>query len=169
MPAERLSMRKVREVLRLKHALGMSYRKISAATGVGKTQAAEYVLRAAAASIAWPVPDGIDDVELDRRLFPAAGDSTCTRPAIDGPKISQELKRRGVTLALLWQEYLAEHPNGYSYTRFCELYWAGSTSRQTVHAAGMSDRLPFGRMTSACNTPRRLMLLITASVWPSNA
>lgn len=44
-----------------------------------------------------------------------------------------------------------------------------STSRQSVHAAGMSDRLPFGRMTSTSNTPRRLMLLITASVWPSNA
>lgn len=140
MPAERLSMRKVREVLRLKHALGMSYRKISAATGVGKTQAAEYVLRAAAAGISWPVSDGIDDVELDRRLFPAAGDSTPARPAIDGPKISQELKRRGVTLALLWQEYLAEHPNGYSYTRFCELYGAwkqciSPTMRQT-HVAG---------------------------------
>jgi len=140
MPAERLSMRKVREVLRLKHALGMSYRKISAATGVGKTQAAEYVVRAEAAGIAWPVPDGIDDVELDRRLFPAAGDSERARPAIDGPKISQELKRRGVTLALLWQEYLAEHPNGYSYTRFCELYGAwkqciSPTMRQT-HVAG---------------------------------
>ena len=44
-----------------------------------------------------------------------------------------------------------------------------SASRQSVHAAGMSDRLPFGRMTSTSNTPRRLMLLITASVWPSNA
>src|SRR5436305_14974818 len=53
MPAERLSMRKVREVLRLKHALGMSYRKISEATGVGKTQAAEYVRRAEAAGIGW--------------------------------------------------------------------------------------------------------------------
>ena len=44
-----------------------------------------------------------------------------------------------------------------------------SASRQSVHAAGMSDRLPFGRTTSTSNTPRRLMLLITASVWPSNA
>ena len=141
MPAERLSMRKVREVLRLKHALGMSYRKISEATGVGKTQAAEYVRRADAAGIAWPVPSALDDVELDRRLFPATGDSSeRARPAIDGPKIAQELKRRGVTLALLWQEYLAEHPNGYSYTRFCELYGAwrkcvSPTMRQT-HLAG---------------------------------
>ena len=140
MPAERLSMRKVREVLRLKHALGMSYRKIGEATGVGKTQAAEYVRRAEAAGIAWPVPDGIDDAELDRRLFPAAGDGERARPAIDWPSIARELKRRGVTLALLWQEYLAEQPGGYSYTRFCELYGAwkqciSPTMRQT-HLAG---------------------------------
>ena len=107
MPAERLSMRKVREVLRLKHALGMSYRKISEATGVGKTQAAEYVRRAEVAGIGWPVPDGIDDAGLNLRLFPVLGDSTHVRPAIDWPKIQNELKRRGVTLLLLWQEHLA--------------------------------------------------------------
>jgi len=140
MPAERLSMRKVREVLRLKHALAMSYRRISEATGVGKTQAAEYVRRAEAAGITWPVPEGIDDAELDRRLFPIVGDSGRVRPAIDWPMVHNELKRRGVTLMLLWQEYLAEQPIGYSYTRFCELHkiWkqtVSATMRQT-HLAG---------------------------------
>jgi transposase len=140
MPAERLSMRKVREVLRLKHALGLSYRKISEATGAGKTQAAEYVRRALAAGITWPVPEGIDDADLERRLFPVADDGANKRAAIDWPAMQRELKRRGVTLALLWQEYLAEHANGYSYTRFCELYgeWRkhlSATMRQT-HLAG---------------------------------
>jgi len=140
MPAERLSMRKIREVLRLKHALGMSYRKISEATGVGKTRAAEYVRRAEASGIRWPVPEGLDDAELDRRLFPVARASLQARPAIDWPAMQNELKRRGVTLALLWQEYLAEQPNGYSYTRFCELHkgWKrtiSATMRQT-HLAG---------------------------------
>src|SRR6185295_11569562 len=111
MPAERLSMRKVREVLHLKHALGLSYRKISAATGAGKTQAAEYVRRALAAGITWPVPEGIDDAELERRLFPVADDGASKRAGIDWPAMQRELKRRGVTLALLWQEYLAEHAN----------------------------------------------------------
>ena len=84
MPAERLSMRKVREVLRLKHALGMSYRKISEATGVSKTQVAEYVRRAEVAGLEWPVPEGIDDTELDRRLFPVSDDSAArARPTID--------------------------------------------------------------------------------------
>ena len=133
-------MRKVREVLRLKHALGMSYRKISEATGVGKTQVAEYVRRAQVAGVAWPLPEGIDDADLDRRLFPVVGDNGRARPAIDWPTIQTELKRRGVTLALLWQEYLADQPNGYSYTRFCELHNAwrrtvSATMRQT-HVAG---------------------------------
>jgi transposase len=132
-------MRKVREVLRLKHVLGMSYRKISEATGVGKTQAAEYVRRAEAAGMTWPVPPGIDDAELDRRLFPVVDDIRA-RAAIDWPTIENELKRRGVTLLLLWQEYLADQPDGYSYTRFCELHkgWkqtVSATMRQT-HLAG---------------------------------
>jgi transposase len=132
-------MRKVREVLRLKHALGMSYRKISEATGVGKTQAAEYVRRAEAAGIAWPVPEGIDDADLDRRLFPLPAEVP-KRAEPDWPTIQQELKRRGVTLALLWQEYLAEQPGGYSYTRFCELYgsWRKriSPTMRQAHLAG---------------------------------
>ena len=78
-------MRKVREVLRLKHVLGMSYRKISEATGVGKTQAAEYVRRAEAAGMTWPVPPGIDDAELDRRLFPVVDDGGRARPATGRP------------------------------------------------------------------------------------
>ncbi|MFM9942545.1 MAG: IS21 family transposase [Hyphomicrobiaceae bacterium] len=140
MPAERLSMRKVREVLRLKHVLGLSYRKISEATGVGKTQVAEYARRAEAVGIGWPVPEGIDDVELERRLFPVVGEGDRVRPAIDWPAIQNELKRRGVTLLLLWQEYLADQPTGYSYTRFCELHkiWrqtVSATMRQT-HLAG---------------------------------
>ena len=135
-------MRKVRELLRLKHALGLSYRKISEATGVGKSQAAEYVRRAEVAGIGWPVPEDIDDAELDRRLLPVIGEGERTRPAIDWPAIEIELKRRGVTLALLWQEYLAEHPNGYSYTRFCELHkiW-----KQTVSATSWRSRALHGR------------------------
>ena len=118
-------MRKVREVLRLKHALGMSYRAISEATGIGRSAAAEYVHRAAVIGVTWPVPEALSDVELERRLFPvAAGDGIPPRAAIDWPKVQEELKRRGVTLLLLWQEYRSDHADGYGYSRYCDLYCA---------------------------------------------
>ena len=69
MPAERVSMRKIRDALRLTYALGMSRRLVSEATGIGKTAVGEYVRRASAAGLGWPIPDEIDDAELERRCF----------------------------------------------------------------------------------------------------
>src|SRR3981081_1230643 len=140
MPAERLSMRKVRDVLRLKHTLGMSLRQISEATGVGKTVVGEYVRRAGVIGITWPVPEAIDDAELERRLLPIPCETGPPRAAIDWRKIHEEMKRRSVTLVLLWQEYRAEQVDGYGYSRFCDLYgeWrktVSATMRQT-HPAG---------------------------------
>src|ERR1700690_1283939 len=121
MPAERVSMRKIRDVLRLTHALGMSRRLVGEATGIGKTAVGEYVRRAAVAGLSWPVPDEIDDAELERRLFPAVASSAGgTEP--DWSYLHTEMKRRGVTLALLWEEYRAEHVQGYAYSWFCERY-----------------------------------------------
>jgi hypothetical protein len=76
-------MRQVREVLHLKHARGMSCRRISSATGASKTQAADYVRRAALAGISWPLPAGLDDCELERRLFPVPDAGASERRAID--------------------------------------------------------------------------------------
>src|SRR3977135_1687098 len=140
MPAERLSMRKVRDVLRLKHTLGMSFRQISEATGVGKTVVGEYVRRAGVIGVTWPVPEEIDDAELERRLFPPPGETAPPRAAVDGRKIHVEMKRPSVTLVLLWEEYRAEQADGYGYSRFCDLYgeWRktiSATMRQT-HPAG---------------------------------
>ena len=140
MPAERLSMRKVREVLRLKHTLGMSLRQISEATGVGKTVIGEYVRRARVIGITWPVPEAIDDAELQRRLFPIPCETGPPRAVIDWCKLHAEMKRRSVTLVLLWEEYRADQADGYGYSRFCDLYgeWrktVTATMRQT-HPAG---------------------------------
>jgi len=141
MPAERVSMRKIREVLRLTHALGMSRRLVGEATGIGKTAVGEYVRRAALAGQSWPIPDEIDDAELERRLFPPPeARSSTSRTEPDWSYNHAELKRRGVTLALLWQEYRAEHAQGYAYSWFCERYsdWRkriSPTMRQT-HLAG---------------------------------
>ena len=133
-------MRKVRDLLRLKHTLGMSLRQISEATGIGKTVVGEYVRRAGVIGITWPVPEEIDDTELERRLFPVAGEPATPRAAIDWRQVHEEMKRRSVTLVLLWQEYRAEQTDGYGYSRFCDLYgeWRktiSATMRQT-HPAG---------------------------------
>jgi transposase len=134
-------MRKIRDVLRLTHALGMSRRLVGEATGIGKTAVGEYVRRAALAGQSWPIPDEIDDAELERRLFPPPeARSSTSRTEPDWSYNHAELKRRGVTLALLWQEYRAEHAQGYAYSWFCERYsdWRkriSPTMRQT-HLAG---------------------------------
>jgi transposase len=134
-------MRKIRDVLRLTQAMGMSRRLVGEATGIGKTAVGEYVRRAAVAGLGWPIPDEIDDAELERRLFPPTdAASSAARSEPDWSHIHAELKRRGVTLALLWQEYRAEHARGYAYSWFCERYsdWRkciSPTMRQT-HVAG---------------------------------
>ena len=134
-------MKKIRDVLRLTHAMGMSRRLVGEATGIGKMAVGEYVRRAAVAGLSWPIPDVIDDAELEQRLFPPTDAvSSAARNEPDWSHIHAELKRRGVTLALLWQEYRAEHAQGYAYSWFCERYsdWRkciSPTMRQT-HVAG---------------------------------
>jgi hypothetical protein len=103
------------------------------------------VRRAAVIGITWPTPDGLDDTELERRLFtPPTFDEKPARPLPDWSHVHKELKRRAVTLLLLWEEYRAEHTDGYGYSRFCDLYrdWCKTispTMRQTAlcgHARG---------------------------------
>jgi transposase len=137
MPAERLSMRKVREVLRLKYACGASERVIARSVGIGRTAVGEYIRRAAVIGITWPIPEELDDTALERKLFAPPPRS---KPLPEWGHIHAELRRRGVTLALLWEEYRGHHPDGYGYSRFCDLYveWRHgitATMRQT-HAAG---------------------------------
>jgi transposase len=141
MPGQRLPMRQVREVLRLKHVCGHSGHQIAAMVGVSRYTVAEYLRRAAVVGVTWPVPPGLDDAALERKLFTPPFASTETpRPQPDWTRIHAELRRPGVTLSLLWEEYRAGQPEGYGYSRFCDLYaaWRGRlspTMRQT-HPAG---------------------------------
>lgn len=139
MPAKRLPMRQIRELLRLKHACQMSDRLIGEALGMGRTTVGDYLRRLALAGIGWPVPDELDDAALEARLFvKSVAKRDCREP--DWSVIHRELKRPGVTQRLLWEEYRATEPDGYSLSRFCELYgaWRGRVSAvmRQRHIAG---------------------------------
>jgi len=139
MSQERLPIRKIREVLRLK-AEGLSKRRIGASLGIAATTAVECLRRARSAGLSWPLPDELDDVALERRLDPRSPSEKVQRPLPDWANIHRELNRQGVTLLLLWGEYRERHPDGVGYSWFCEIYqsWKGRltpTMRQT-HIAG---------------------------------
>src|SRR5207237_370495 len=122
------------------------------------------------------VPEAIDDAELERRLFPVPCETGPPRAAIDWRQVHEEMKRRSVTLVLLWQEYRAEHADGYGYSRYCDLYgeWRktiSATMRQT-HPAGeklfvdyAGDTVPvFDQITNA----QRLAHIFVAALGASN-
>jgi transposase len=113
-------MRHIREVLRLS-AAGLSRRRISESTGTPPTTIHEYLQRAAAAGLSWPLPDDLDDEELEARLFKRS-EEECRpgRPEPDWAEVQREMKRKkGVTLQLLWLEYRKRFPEGWGYTQFC--------------------------------------------------
>ena len=128
MPAKRLSMRKIKEVLRLKWGKGMSNRQIATSCGIGRPTVAEYLRRAQEAGVSWPLPADLDDTRLERMLFPPPPNMPAQLRGIpDWLAIHKELRHKHVTLFLLWQEYRAAHPDGYQYSWFCEHYraWQG--------------------------------------------
>jgi hypothetical protein len=140
MATERLSMRKIRDILRLKWVLGRSHRDIAQATGVGLGTVSEVVWRARTAGIdGWAAVEALDDPALEDRLYPSLL-ATRTRTLPDPVYLAKELRRTGVTLRLLHAEYLEQDPGGYGYTQFCEAFRAWQrrqklTMRQ-LHRAG---------------------------------
>ncbi|MBU0985505.1 MAG: IS21 family transposase [candidate division Zixibacteria bacterium] len=134
-------MRKIREVLRLKHVHKASERCIATSCSVGRTAVAEYLRRAAVAGLSWPLPDNLDDEQLEQLLFPLAPEVPADqRPLPDWDYVHKELRRKGVTRFLLWQEYKSCSPTGLGYTQFCDRYlqWRGRQDpvMRQVHKAG---------------------------------
>ena len=138
---ERLPMRKIKDVLRLR-ASGCSTRRIADSLGLGRTSTRNYLQRAAEAGLSWPEVQGLDEIALERRLFRQAGGAEDDPFALpDWADINRELKRSGVTLRLLWEEYRACHPDdGYGYSAYCQRYRAWvkrlSPSMRQRHVAG---------------------------------
>jgi transposase len=132
-------MRKIREGLRLA-AAGHSQREIGRSLNVSHNTIAEYLRRAAAAGLSWPLPQELADAALEQRLFPVEGASKRARPLPDWAEVHRELKRKGVTLQLLWIEYKAAQRDGYQYTQFVERYRAWEAVLEPVlhqeHKAG---------------------------------
>jgi len=141
MPAKRLAMRQIQDVLRLKWVQGLSQRQIARSLGISRPAVAEYLRRAEQAGLSWPLPEALDDKAVEQLLFPARPISSEPVPVMpDWAYIHHELKRKSVTLFLLWQEDKAAPPSGFQYSWFCQGYrrWAGKLDlvmRQS-HRAG---------------------------------
>jgi transposase len=133
-------MRKICELLRLKFDQRLSERKIAAALSMSRSAVGECLQRAARAGVLWPLPDELDDTELERRLYPLKP-KAIEIPTPDFAHVQRELSRPGVTRQLLWQEYKAQQPDGLQYSAFCERYreWLHSTAEPVMrfeHRAG---------------------------------
>lgn len=153
MPQARLPMRKTREVLRLK-AMGLSDNQVSRASGVARTTVRRYLARAEAAGVSWPLPDELDDAELDRLLF-GEPDPTRDQASVvpDWAQVQRELRGKHVTLQLVHAEYVEQvgEARAYSYSRFCELYrgWEGRVEpvMRQRHTAGEKLFVDWAGMT----------------------
>ncbi len=140
MPAKRSAMRKIKEVLRLKFEARLSHERIGAATGLSKGAVSKYVQRAISKSLSWPLPQDLDDTALERLLFPQVVQREHFVHA-DYAYVHQELKRKGVTLQLLWEEYHGVHgERAYQYSQFCWHYQrfrdSLARSMRQTHRAG---------------------------------
>jgi len=147
-------MRRIKEVLRLKQVLGLSDAAVARGARVARSTVKQYLDRAAAAGLSWETAEGLSEEELDRRLFAIADRRDVERPLPDWEVIEKELRGRGVTLRLLWLEYLARHPEGYRYTQFCEHFraWQRRSRPPTmrrVHRAGEALEVDWAGMTLA--------------------
>lgn len=127
MAAARISVRKLKEVIRLDGECGLSQRQIAESCQVAPSTVSEYLRRARLAGLTWPQVAALDERVVMARLFPPRPARTeAARPLPDWAAVHQELKRKSMTLFLLWHEYKSAHPTGYGYSSFCELYrqWA---------------------------------------------
>lgn len=118
MSRKRVSMRKIREVLRLKWSLKLSDHQIAESCQISRSTVWEYTRRAKEAGLRWPLPENLSDADLEGKLFAGNPARQQTRPEPDWAYIHAESKKKGVTLLLLWREYIQEHPLGHGYVNF---------------------------------------------------
>lgn len=159
MAKERLTVRKIKEVIRLKCEGKLSNRAIAGACKVSNSTVGEYLRRAEAAGIDWPLEE-IGEDELYQKLFPeknaAVSERKCPMP--DWEAVQKEKRQKGVTLQLLWQEYKGKYPEGYQYSQFCEHYqrWKKSRtepSRHIEHTGGEQMQVDYAGLKIPVTDP----------------
>jgi transposase len=127
MAKERLSMRKIREILRLKYESDLTDRQIAKSCCVARSTVACYLSRAKSVGLTWPIPADLCDTDISHLLFKKKNNGSVKKRNMPSMEyIHNELKKKGVTLQLLWYEYKQDNPDGYQFSYFCELYqnWA---------------------------------------------
>jgi len=135
-------MRKIREILRLRYVGGLSIRDIKASTKASVGAIQGLLIKAQTLGLSWPLPDDLDDEQLAQLFYPGADTTVSSRFQVpDWGVVHQELKRKGMTRQLLWEEYTQQYPNrSYSYAQFCDRYqnWCGLQKRsmRQTHKAG---------------------------------
>jgi len=144
-------MRKIHEILRQRHEMKLSYRAIANSLNISIGSVADYLHRAKAAALSWPLPEDISEQELYERLFLPAKTSAPKRALPDWEWVHRERRRKGVTLQLLWREYRDEHEGGLSYSQFCDRYrrytQTLNPSMRQVHKAGEKTFVDYAGMT----------------------
>jgi len=151
-------MRKTREILRLKWECQLPNRAVARSCQVGVGTVSDYVQRARDAGLSWPLPEGLGEEALHRLLFPdSRRPHRAKGPTPDWSVVHAELRRKGVTLRLLWLEYRGRHPDGYGYSQFCDLYarWNGrlKPSLRFTHKAGEKCFVDYAGPTVAVVDP----------------
>lgn len=123
----KMTMRKIREILRLRFSLGRSHREIAQACKISTSTVGDCLGRFRVSGLSWPLTPELDDVALEKKLYHLEPSPSVKRPAPDWEWVMREIRKKHVTLSLLWQEYREAHPDGYEYSWFCEAYgsWRG--------------------------------------------
>lgn len=115
-------MRKISEVFRQRFELNLGYRDIAKSLNISISTVYDYLTRAKMAGISWPLPEGITEDELYNKLFLPVTKPSKERPLPEWEIVHRELRKKGMTLRLLWREYRDTHSDGLGYTQFCEHY-----------------------------------------------
>lgn len=124
-------MRKLKEIARLRFDAGRTFTEIASAAGVARSTVQLAVQRMIAAGLSWPWPEALDEVAIEARLFPSAPRPSVA-PMPDFGTVRSELGRKGVTRRLLWHEYRERHPEGLSYSQFCEQFRGWNQTQDLV-------------------------------------